>query len=1812
MMSFGRTLPGRPARAVTLALGLVCTMVLSPAIVAQSPTQLLLDKAHQQEARGRTDMAVQTWQQVLLADPNNPGALAGLARAAKLEGNESLADAYIERLRSLNPNDPQIARTVSGIEAMSSQLAQNTDLQQAGRLASAGQYSQAMALYRKVFGTSPPAGDWSLAYYETEGATPEGRAHAIAALKALAERNPRDSRYTIALGRLLTYSPKTRAEGRRYLERYPADPQAVEALQQSLQWDAEGATARQEGTRAHGRSETPSGDGAHTSERPEYPARLGTASKARAASNASKSEEDDLPINIAERPGARQRLAADEAAAYRALNAKRTDEAEQRFRVLLAINPVDPRALAGMGYVRLMQANFAGAISYLVQARQEGAKDAGLERALDEARFWYTMGEGALALKQNDLPTAEKQYKFALGMRPNSAEALEGLGGTLLKAEQAQAAVQVFARDTQLRPTAPAAWRGLIQAQSLAGHPAAALQSERRIPASVRSELALDPDYLRTLASCYSAVGQDAEAQAVLRRSLDLPFPPGGQGLKADTQLEYASLLIEANHLDQAGGLCRQVLAEDPSNLAAWQGLVRVQHAQSQDAVALQTLSSMSPQMYEVALRDPGFQMTVAAIYQEQNKLPAAQELLEHSLSQQVSLGARPPVPMQLQLAAIYLAENDSKRAFPIYRQILAADPQRTDAWRGLLSALHDAGRDREALAEIQQIPPVVRRDLESQVEYLQTVAAIYNALGDPREATVFLNRVQQHYAIEHTAAPASTDIQSAWLQFNAMNDAGLYRQLMELGSRPDLTEAEAHTVQVIWTSWAVRRANQAAAAGNSRRSLAILNAAADAFPDNPAVLRALASGYVRAGLPKQAVVIYKAQNLTAASASDYKAAIGAALAADDLKDAETWLRYGLDQYPKDAQMLLLGAQFEQRRGATNRAADYYRASLAAMPAVDPGAELAAELRHSGSDRLPGRDQASSLAALLQPGADPRGAAAAYGNSPLPVAPYLPSYSNVYGDAPVQLPTGTTPGGYNAVPSYMNAPPASDQPPPATLKDYVPHAALELPQGGFLPPQLTPVAERRAALDRSLVKRAATLPPADRAESRTAEQNQNPGSAYISAPFTTLPPAKPTTASSPQTGILSSRTGGAVPVSQPNGIPSARPGYLTGQPGPLTAQPDPALGRDTSSAQPAEPLAFGPYIPYVAPPAKSTYVPARTTVVLHDPTVYGTPPPPHEITDVLPSAHYLPNADAGQPPPVATVTTTNVPSGPDIAAPGTQNIQVAGIQAGAPQLPQPSTPSVAAQPRPDETRTGQSRPPSTSTLQSPGASEGQQYSQPAQFPGSTARPQRPTAPRRQAAPAVPRTATNPQPGPVSGPAMTYPAAAPPIASPATAAGGGPPPTDAELMSRAIPPLRGGYDQRQPATPGQPLSERDQAALDLARLEGSYSGWVGGTGYARYRSGTVGIDRLVDFEAPFEASLTVGNAVRFSVIPRAVLLRSGALDTTMPASYAYLGSLPTNATTAPAEQTSTGVGGELQMTTRNIGLAVGYTPYEFLVANVTGRASWRPASGPFTLFGVRDAVKETQLSYAGLRDPGSASPTYAGNIWGGVVSTGGGVRFDHSMTASGVYLYADGASLTGYHVLQNTKFEGGVGAYFQVFRWPEYGSLNIGGSFFGMHYSHNERGLSYGSGGYFSPEAYFLADVPITFTGHYGQDLHYSIGGAAGLQAFQEAAAPYFALDPALQTAALSGCTNAQLTNKTCGYYTQNSSAGANYNLDARIAYRVADHWYLGAFLTANNSNNYNTVTGGFSARYLFRPQYPTEDYPTGIFPQDGFRPLRIP
>jgi predicted Zn-dependent protease len=940
--------------AVLLLGGAVASMAQGAAVTA------LLARARVQDESGHVDLAAQGWQQVLLADPNNREAIAGLARWAKLAGNNAEAERYLDRLRQLDPHDAAIGQVIGQVQGMRSTKEQNAQLQQASKLAQSGQNEAAMRIYRSVWGDRPPDGDWALAYYDTEAGSEAGRAEAIERLRDLARRYPGDARYKVTLGRILTYGPATRSEGERLLEELPQNVAAQVALRQALLWDAQRPGAGSE-IKAYLKQ--------HPDETLE---KALTASEAHQAETA-KAQNTGMAHNAAERE------------AFAALAANRTDDADARFGAIHDAQPENPRALAGLGFVRMKQGKFAQAIEYLEDCQQKGMHERDVDNALKTARFWLTMQLGTTALNDDRLDEAAAKYKAALAMRPNAPEALQGLSGVYMKAGEPAKAVALDQQIVRTQPKSVDGWHGLFDAEVQAGQWNAALDTVKRLPTAVKAELGRDPGYLRDLASAYVASGDADAAQQTLAQALKLPLSNGGQGMKAETRLQYADLLVATQRYAQAAGMFRAVLDDDPESVRAWQGLIAVQHQAGHDAEAVETVGRMEPMTYEDALRDAGFLSTLAGVYQAQNRFDVALQLLQREARQDAEAGKAAPLELQLQMASLYLQRGDLEPAYTLYRSALAAHPERVDGWKGLLSVLHQTGRDQDALAQMRELPPVARRALEQDVSAEQTIASIYATTGNGPAAMQMVERIEAQYRGLHKAVPAEVEMQNAWLRYNLHDERDLYRTLMDLGGRDDLSDVQRRTVQTIWAQWSVRRAGEAADRGSSRQALEILSAAAEAFPGNPAVTKALAGGYLQAGEAKRALAIYEALDLRGASPGDYEAMVGAALAVPDMKQAERWLREALDRFPKEARVLEMAARFEQVRGDHKRAAAFWKASVDAMPEVNPGSKLAHLLDQPGA---PKRAVDKNLASLLDP--DSAGAGG-------PLQPPLPSYRSTSG-----------------------------------------------------------------------------------------------------------------------------------------------------------------------------------------------------------------------------------------------------------------------------------------------------------------------------------------------------------------------------------------------------------------------------------------------------------------------------------------------------------------------------------------------------------------------------------------------------------------------------------------------------------------------------------------------------------------------------------------------------------------------------------------------------------------------------------------------
>jgi tetratricopeptide (TPR) repeat protein len=2135
---------------------------------------ILVEKARALESRGRPDMAIQLWQQILLSDPKNADALAGMAKDYKLIGSTDKATEALDRLKKVNPNDPNIGR----IAGMSSSKAQSNQLRQAGELARQGKTEDAMRIYRELYGDHPPDGDIALAYYQTLYGTPSGKEAAIAAMRALEQRNPGDTRFAVELGTMLTYDARTRAEGIRILQGHPKDSNAQTALRQALVWDAANPTSANQLRQ-------------YLKEHPQDTELSG------------RLKEDEYKLaqmnsGIARTP--------EERAAFAALNAHKLEEAQTRFNAILEKEPDNARIQAGMGFLRMQENNFGGAISYLTQAEQNGYKVAAVERALSDSRFWYTMGEASQAFDENQLEVAKAKYQAALAMRPRSPEALNGLAGLLTKEQQYTSAAGVYEQLLKVQPGSPAAWRGLFLAYARDGQNQRALATSNRFPGAVKAAMAKDPEYLRTLATIYHAENRPADAQRALAQALALPFPENGANLKADTRLQYAGILMEAKRYDQAAEMYTQILSEDTGNLSAWMGLVSAHHELTQDNLAIADVAKMPPAAYEAALSDPGFLSMLGSIYQQANQFDIAQGLLERSAKLQIAAGGQPSIPLQLQMAAIDLQRNNTAQAYAIYHEILLAHPDRADAWKGLISTLLVTNRNSEALAEIAVIPAQVRRQLEGDIEFVQSEASLYAAAGDVPHAVEYMTRVQAHYNQLKTQPPASVEIQNAWLLFNTKNDRALYPALMRLGGRQDLTATQREAVQTIWANWSVRRASAAMDNGNLQRASDILDAASQAFPDNLAVRKAVAGGYVKVGRAKESLALYKTIPMQDATAGDFQGAVGAALSANDKAQAEVWLRQALERYPRDPAILSLAARYEQARGDNQRASDFWRASLAAMPRTSPADRLAHTLVYPDQDmRARKAVTAADLQHLLDPNYEPFAKTTkvaplpAYGADPYvggaPVILNQPQQNQMNYAAPAtQVPTYAQAANTSAAVVPMTQAPSqqylASQSPAQIAADSQPvtrsgrtkgktrkstnpsfEGRMNLPAGQYpqqastqqvpvtgtqvqLAQALTPdqidsqqayatvslspaadawkglifsllanhrtteafqeIAKIPADLRRQLeadvefelaeanlylasndvprateyinrvenyylLRRAAApsgieiqhawllfntgneralYPLLLRLEARqdlTAAQrddvqslwgnwslrrataaadagnNQRAmdileaaaqeypnnlsvrkavagGYARVGRGPEALEIFKSISLDDATAAEMQGAVGAAMAAknmaqaetwlrqalarfpSDPGVLAAAArfelargnsqrasdfwrasiaampPGshvqrlsteqeYVAGAglerrtmaPGDLKRLLDPGLQSPGSTgALPTYPVT-GPYSGsasqgvsqpfsqqsqrYTAPSGASLPLPSFPLPNSSATSVQGTAPsgtpiyiPQSNVQGVGPSQPVFIEQSATQPASIKPATsksangkqarnaakngssssrsgysgTMNLPpseetinsTDPAYSATPSQPAPAWAAQTNLPpsqarrdsnpatglritsqpmdaiaanaqalfaeqtdgQLTQGSATAIHALPnatvrptanpssapeRPTQYSMAQYTPSAQEaatgaySAQRQQAAQQQQAVQPQVEQPAAVLPKpkkaRKSAARRQAAPTL---GTTPSVQPYQ---QQYPqqAAQQPVyqqqeqlpdmsgttTSPTTSTTGL---SDEELQQRNLPPLRGPWVrvQREPRV----VSPRDEAEMQLRSIESGYSPWVGGSGLLNYRSGDLGYDHLSTLEAPFEVSMPLGYNARLTIVAKPVFLDSGQADgnsvinvqesttsgTTLVQIPQPLGTATATSTTTttggavPAQQNAVGVGGEVQLSFAHLAIAGGYTPSGFLVATFTGRFQWKPGNGPFTFNFSRDPVKDTQLSYAGLRDPSGNTLGNLGQIWGGVVANQGQVQYARGDAMSGFYLGGGGQYLDGYKVQTNTRIDGSGGAYWRLITSPENGNLSIGVNFFGMHYAHNQGAFTHGMGGYFSPQAYFLANVPFTWAGHSGTRWHYTVLGSIGVQAFQQDITPLWplAVDKALETA----MNNAMLPAKT--------SVGPNYDLRAQAAYQISPHWFAGGFFGANNSRNYSSVNTGFYVRYLFRAQPSTVAGPTGAFPTDGLRPFTVP
>ena len=384
------------------------------------------------------------------------------------------------------------------------------------------------------------------------------------------------------------------------------------------------------------------------------------------------------------------------------------------------------------------------------------------------------------------------------------------------------------------------------------------------------------------------------------------------------------------------------------------------------------------------------------------------------------------------------------------------------------------------------------------------------------------------------------------------------------------------------------------------------------------------------------------------------------------------------------------------------------------------------------------------------------------------------------------------------------------------------------------------------------------------------------------------------------------------------------------------------------------------------------------------------------------------------------------------------------------------------------------------------------------------------------------------------------------------------------------------DETAEVDPRAGLSEAARALDDIMQQRSPYL--VQGL-TARTNDSESGLSKITDIQAPFEASMPLGDnrlAVRVTPVSlNAGSVGEGARDRFGGGPVATLA----NPGVSPGSQKDSGVGLAVAFENPGEGFKadLGTTPQGFLYSTAVGGVSLeRSVAGSPDLHWSaklsRRAVTDSLLSFAGAEDERT------GQKWGGVTANGGRAQLSFDDREVGAYAYVGMHRLMGHNVEDNDRFELGSGVYWYL-QNDEQSQSTIGLNLLGVGYQDNQGHFTFGHGGYFSPQTFFAIGVPVTWARRYDR-LTFQLKGSVGVQTIQQDDADYHPGDAALQAAASRALGREAV-------YQGSSDTGIGYNLSGAAEYRLGSNFFVGGQVGVDNAQDYRQWNGGLYLRYMF-------------------------
>lgn len=674
-----------------LLLALLGAAPAGPALAADSDaiTQLLENAAYWKE-RGRQDKVVEVYDKILRSDPTHATALAELAIHYARVGETDKAKAYLARLEAAHPRD---ARVASARQALSAGDISG-GLEQARRLARAGELDAAVAAYRKALGSAAPSGALGLEFYQTLAGTSSGWAEARAGLERLETEDPKDGAVKLALGLHLTYRDASRREGIARLAKLSsgggAAAEARKGWRQALVWLKAGP-----------------GDAAL------YRAYLSTvgedAAVRRKLSELSQAAEGSRQAEIAE--------------GFEALDSQDTERADEVFRWALEQDGRSVDVLVGMALVDLQREEFESAERLLLEAQRvaPGSPER-WEEPLRSAGFWRRVRQAEAAQAVGDHEAAARLLGESLELDPSQAHHARLALGNLYEAMgDEERAAEAFKAVLEVDPESVGALVAMTQHMLQAGRPDAAQVFNERLR-QVAPEQALDPvrmrsEGLRFQAGLASDVGDDERAASLLAEAIEV-----------DPRNEWAlydllNLQLQTGELEAARTLLDELLRLQPDlpKFRLLQARLLAEEARFDEALGVLEATSRADLTPEVAALREQVVVQVEATIAVRKALATGDLASGRATLLQLQERAG-TTPFLLSLVGLAWADlGDLVRAETVVERALAMTEGRSATIRlQLASVLLRAGRHEALQQQLAQLAsdgglsPRERRGLES------------------------------------------------------------------------------------------------------------------------------------------------------------------------------------------------------------------------------------------------------------------------------------------------------------------------------------------------------------------------------------------------------------------------------------------------------------------------------------------------------------------------------------------------------------------------------------------------------------------------------------------------------------------------------------------------------------------------------------------------------------------------------------------------------------------------------------------------------------------------------------------------------------------------------------------------------------------------------------------------------------------------------------------------------------------------------------------------------------------------------------------